>query len=462
MLWLYLHFPHLALDSYHFDLGKEQQLALYNKQNIITQFSQTLRQYGIETGISATTAYALYPDVVLLPEQETDALEALANWAYDLCPQLVINPPDGLLLEVSGMRKLYPSLSAYCRELMTGLQEKGYTTQLATGQTPLAAKLLAKSAKGRCLSEPRALVQQLDRLLLEELDIPTSSAEALFSMGIRDYPSLQKLPAAELSKRFGPELTRYLLKLTGQLPDPQDFYTPEPCFRRKLHLTFDADAASALLFPLKRLLSELESHLRRLQMATQSLLLIMGHRAQTDSYLQIETAEPLYQKEELLPLFQLKLERVQVYDTITAITLQVDQLSPQIRADDDLFLGEEKQHADSQRLLRELQAKFGEDKVSGLVAREDHRPEFASIYHPPGMPGPLCPKAGRPLWLLPTPEPLNYRYFSLLAGPERLQAAWWTQQAVQRDYFVARHHSGGLCWLYKDKQGNWFLHGWFS
>ena len=66
------------------------------------------------------------------------------------------------------------------------------------------------------------------------------------------------------------------------------------------------------------------------------------------------------------------------------------------------------------------------------------------------------------MWLLEPPRPLAEGEFTLLAGPERIEAGWWDGAEARRDYFIARTGEASLAWIYREREGNWFLHGWFA
>jgi len=51
---------------------------------------------------------------------------------------------------------------------------------------------------------------------------------------------------------------------------------------------------------------------------------------------------------------------------------------------------------------------------------------------------------------------------SLLSGPERIESGWWDGGEIGRDYFVGSDAQGGELWLYRDRGGQWFVHGIFS
>jgi protein ImuB len=52
----------------------------------------------------------------------------------------------------------------------------------------------------------------------------------------------------------------------------------------------------------------------------------------------------------------------------------------------------------------------------------------------------------------------------MLAGPERIEAGWWDEKPVSRDYFVARNPRGETLWVYRELSTprQWYLHGVFA
>ena len=55
-------------------------------------------------------------------------------------------------------------------------------------------------------------------------------------MGIYTLGQLAQLPRAGLGKRFGQQLTQYLGRLQGELPDPRQSIRPQTRFFRQQHL----------------------------------------------------------------------------------------------------------------------------------------------------------------------------------------------------------------------------------
>jgi protein ImuB len=96
--------------------------------------------------------------------------------------------------------------------------------------------------------------------------------------------------------------------------------------------------------------------------------------------------------------------------------------------------------------------------------------------------------ACRPPWLLVAPEAIAETDVELLRGPERLREPWWhgsqtmaaqstteletgqvneslpsgKPMGAARDYYLARHHEGGLCWVFRrEGEPGLYLQGWF-
>jgi protein ImuB len=71
------------------------------------------------------------------------------------------------------------------------------------------------------------------------------------------------------------------------------------------------------------------------------------------------------------------------------------------------------------------------------------------------------------LWLLAEPrrlamiagEPCLDGPLALKQGPERIETGWWDGQRVARDYYVAESPAGARLWVFRERRGEWYLHG---
>jgi protein ImuB len=52
----------------------------------------------------------------------------------------------------------------------------------------------------------------------------------------------------------------------------------------------------------------------------------------------------------------------------------------------------------------------------------------------------------------------------LIRGPERIEAGWWDDQTVGRDYYVAQGTDASCYWIYleRSQDARWFLHGMYA
>jgi len=171
-----------------------------------------------------------------------------------------------------------------------------------------------------------------------------------------------------------------------------------------------------------------------------------------------------------------------------SLALRATHLHPAEQDNADLFAQQagSNQNSDISTVLDKLRARLGSNAVQSLDIADSHIPEQAwkmanfgkasdstAANHYSGvLPAtpPINRPASRPLWLLENPAPVQAKdqrlywrgELELLQGPERIDGNWW-QQAICRDYFIARHHEGALYWVYRDRlTDNWFVHGAFG
>ena len=122
-------------------------------------------------------------------------------------------------------------------------------------------------------------------------------------------------------------------------------------------------------------------------------------------------------------------------------------------------------------LLEQLQARLGRDAIKKVYSLNDHRPEYAYHFNDVANKQNQPLKQQRPFWLLPQPQRLPQKDnspwlngpVSLLKGPERIEAGWWSGDDIRRDYYIAVDKNGSHLWIFQEfKQQQWYLHGIFS
>jgi protein ImuB len=470
-LWLYLHFPLLALEAQQVQPGVA--VLLDERGQRLRLCSYEAVQAGLEPGLASATAYSICPELEVFrphPARLQQQLESLALWAGSFSAQIVLYPPEGLLLEIATMLQYFGGLERFIQQLQARLSTQGFKVRYATGHTPLAARLLARSERPRCLEGRAAHLNLLQALPIEQLEIPPRQQTQLRGMGLLQLAQLQALPRDALGRRFGRALLEYLDRITGQRPDPQTRFEPPPLFQQHHEFSREVEHSLALLFPLHRMLEALAGYLQLRGLLAVQLELTLVERDGGHELHPLGHAAGSADAETWLTLCRLRLEQVRLSRPVVALQLEVERFKTQAQHNTDLFTPSAPvEHALD--LLSRLQVRLGEGAVQPVSFCADHRPEYSVKVHPCSGANRAVdkivqvPPGERPGWLLQTPQPLAAglpAHIELLAGPERISSGWWDQHPVRRDYYIARWRDGRRGWLFRDAQGKWFVHGWFG
>ena len=106
---------------------------------------------GLRAGMALTDARARHPDLIALPDDpaaDRALLERLADWARRYTPLLAQDPPDALVLDMTGGAHLFGGEEALLADIRARLTAMGFTPRLAIAGTPeAAAALTARKAQ---------------------------------------------------------------------------------------------------------------------------------------------------------------------------------------------------------------------------------------------------------------------------------------------------------------------------
>ena len=276
------------------------------------------------------------------------------------------------------------------------------------------------------------------------------------------------LPPGELARRLSPELLAYIQKIQGTRPDPRTPWQPPHSFRQQADFVQEIEHTQGLLFPLQRMLVELEEDLCWRQQDTDSLRLVLKHRHAEPTRLQIRTSGPEHRADHFLNLVRLRLEQHSLSAPVISMVLLVKHFLLREAPSGQDLLGETQDLNEAwHTLISRLQARLGDQALRQLSPQADHRPERAwsasEVLRKTGTPPvPAAELPRRPLWLLKGPQPLTEAPVTWFSGPERISGGWWDGQRVHRDYYIAQLSSGQLAWVSRDAREGWFVHGWFG
>ncbi len=284
MLWLSLYLRHLALDAFARGGARLQTpLAIYDVQGNrqwVHDCNPAAVRLGIEPGMPLSAALSLCAALQTHrrnEQAELAALEGIARWAGQFTPVISLQPPDGLLLEISASLKLFGGVEALRRRIAKGLNALGYGAQIAIAPTPLGARLLSLAGIEQLAADRSTLSRLLLTLPVEVLEWETTTLQALRSMGLRTLCDCLRLPRDGLARRFGAPFLHYLDRALGAVPDPQLRFEPPPRFASTLMLPAEVATTDALLFAARRLLLELVGFLHARGSGVQALKLTLDH-----------------------------------------------------------------------------------------------------------------------------------------------------------------------------------------
>jgi protein ImuB len=469
MLWLCLYLPHFALELQPpLNTGCVAVTDRHGSRRRLIACNAASGKAGLHCGLDATTALARVPTLTLIDRtkpRERTSLNALAAWAEQYSSCVCLDAERWLLwIEIGASQGYFGGLATLTQAIELGIDSLGYTAVMGVAPTVESAALLAHDAHRTPVLRLSDLPAALASVALSKLAISVATVDVLRGIGWRTIGEMLAIPRDQLARRFGPELVRYLQRLLGECADPRQPYRAPATYRRRFELAAPVYASEALLFPLRRLLGELQGYLRARDTALQRLRLTLCHDHLPATVLELRTTAPQRDGARLLALLRERLDRTPLSSATTELIVSVDQFIPLGDTQIDLFDTTARDNT-WQDLLDKLRARLGDHAVHRLGLKDDHRPEKAWCILQQGEASKLTNEADnqsdqpdRPLWLL---QPMRLEQLPTLLGkPERIEAGWWSGEDIRRDYYIAETAEGSRWWLYRDAStAHWFLHG---
>lgn len=485
-LWMAVCLPNLAFDALRGPVAHEPAVVptvvvepLKGQVYVVAANGQA-RKFGIAPGSKLNAALALAASLKVLersPRIERANLEALAAWAQTLTPTVSIEPPETLLLEVSGSLKLFHSLAAIKLKIEEKIAERQWSRRLCAAPTPLAALWLARNASEDVLSLG-ALSARVGSLPLRVTHWPAEVQALLADLGARTIGDCLRLPRDGFARRAGPIYLDALDRALGRRFDLRAEFTQPERWSDARELYQESSNAAVFMAAVEHMLDRLIVDLRRRQTQVRSLKIVFEHLQHPPTCESFDWVEPTHERGRLLSLLRDRLERIVLPAPAIRLCVSTGPLQALRSTPVDLF---DKTPVETLAhvLLERLRGRLGLAAVYGMALSAEHRPEFAwsksaarplaALTHTAAAPSPWAQT--RPLWLLPCPLPLSsseaHRYYEgtlkLRSGPERIESGWWDERDVGRDYYTVVSSFGQHLWVYKDRRScDWHLHGLFG
>lgn len=512
MLWVALHCPTLSLDwiERRFPVPLIPAMAVTARrgnQIYILQANKAAQQHGIAIHQPLASALSIFPDLVVVehdPDEERKALHEAASVALRFTPHIVMRD-SGLIAEISRSLKLFGGLKQLCQSLNRAVAAQGL--QLCAGAAPTAqgAWLLAQSAPLRTVINGMGsrLPSLLDALPVHLLHSIQPHLEVIRGIGCKTLADLRQLPRNGLAQRFGPELLAELDQAYGNSPGPQKWFEPPPVFRQKMELMAQVEGIELLLMSIQRMIEQMCGWLASRQAAVLEFSFILHHehsprQPRASTLIDIKLSERSSDPSHLMALLRERLERTTTAAPTGALELEASEITAGEKDNLKLFPAPQSEATSLNRFIEKTSARLGPKAITSLTIIPDHRPE-CSQRHQPIQPRGTSSEAGRgnkaasrklvprkstrysasvpnrPAWLMEKPmelklqrqKPVYGSLLKLLTGPERIEAGWWDDAMVARDYFIAENELGQLLWIYREADpvthsSRWYLQGLFG
>jgi protein ImuB len=337
---------------------------------------------GLRPGMALADARAMYPGIAVAdadPDADRRMLIAIADWCDRYTPLVGLDPPDGLLLDITGCAHLFGGEEALRRDIMARLARQGFQARAAVADTVGCAWAVARYGKElRVLSD-----QTRDALLplpLAALRIAPDIVADLAQVGLKRIADVIDRPRAPLAARFGEDFVHRIDQALGRADEPITPRLPVPPFVTERRFADPIALEADVLGTIEHLARELVKLMER---RGEGARLIEAALFRTDGKVHrivAGTGAPLRDAARIRALFVERLAAISDeydpgfgYDVVrlgARATERCDPTQTGLVASD--HAAEELTH-----LIDRLGARFGLRRVTRIVPQDTHIPEFA-------------------------------------------------------------------------------------
>lgn len=457
------------------------------------------QRLGLLAGMTLADARARCPELAVAPsDTQADArlLDRLAAEMTRFTPMVALDPPDGLLLDISGCAHLFGGEDALVRQVAAAT---GFTTHPALGSCSASARALARFGYP---SDRRDEAVALRRLPIAALELEGDALLALRRAGLTTLGELEKRPLKVLEARFGKAASLRLRQVLGDTGSPITPRRTLPTIRAEARFAEPLIRTDDALEVIEDLLEQAARQLEERQQGGRRFIAQLERSDGVRRRLAVETGLPVRDPAVVMRLLRERIETLS--DPLDpgfgfdAIRLAVPRAEPLAQRQAGLE-GDDGAVEDSvSALIDRLATRLGQDRVLRLRSRDTHIPEIAQGFVPAGSslqePWSVSPApVQRPLYLFTPPQvietiaevpdgpPQRFRWrgelrdIRLAEGPERIAGEWWRRReghlpgggGLTRDYYRVEDVQGRRYWVFRhglfqeDPTPRWYIHGLF-
>jgi len=456
---------------------------------------------GLTPGLPLADARARIPDLAAFdvdPEGDAALIERLADGCDRYTPMVAIDPPDGLLLDISGATHPFGGEEGLADDIARRLGEAGFRLRLALAGTPEAAHALARHQNAPAAGETAAV----RRLPVEALRLDGEQTLALRRAGLKTIGDLAARPIGSFAARFGEAAAAALRRLIGQSDSRIAPRRVPPALLVERRFAEPVARTEDMLAALGELAGEAAETLDRRGQGGRRFAARLYRSDGLVRDLAVETGLPTRDPALLIRLMRERIDALADpidpgfgFDLIRLAVPVVEPLGPAQLALEGGSLAEGELAA----LIDRLSTRLGRGRVRRFAARDTHIPEQAAFAFPAiegagsaewDAPHPGDPPL-RPLHLFDPPQPidaigaevpdgppLRFRWrraqheVARYEGPERIASEWWRRDGralPTRDYYRIEDARGRRFWIFRHglygaevANPRWYMHGVFG
>ncbi|NGM61744.1 DNA polymerase Y family protein [Sphingobacterium sp. SGG-5] len=460
-------------------------------RTMIKAANKIANREGVFVGMVLADAQAILPQLHVLPE-EPDATEnvlnSLAQWCLRFTPIVAIEPPDGLLLDISGCPHLWGGEHPYLDDLMDRLHKGGYEVRAAIADTIGCAWAIARHGQHRIVVPTGAQEEALITLPPTALRLEPAVVERLHKLGFHTIGQFIHIAPGTLRRRFGSTFTARLGQALGTVFETLQPIQPLKSYQEHLPCLEPICTATGIKIALQRLLELLCNTLAKEGKGMRRGI-FKGYRIDGNvQQISIGTSRASHSPTHLFRLFELQIPTIEPALGIELFVLEALLVEDINEAQETLWesRGDSTEIAE---LMDNIVAKIGINTIHRYLPAAHHWPERAirdRISSDMHLQTTWPTQNLRPLHLLPHPEPIEVmvplpdyppilfrhrkKIYKLVKvdGPERIEQEWWITNGKPRDYYRVEDESGARYWLFRsghysdDSAPEWFIHGFFA
>ncbi len=356
---------------------------------VLSSLSAEAEAEGLCRGQPLRDAQAMCPALVTRlrnPQAERAFLAGLRRWAGKYSPWVGEEPPEALVIDISGCAHLFGGEEALLRTVQADCAALGVTVCAGVGDTVGAAWALARHAgqpvravrtgdaieqearasrsrarrrrgreRGRewgrewgrerdgaipaqpgaqeeehatRIAAPGQMRAALAPLPVAALRLSGAAVEMLTRLGLHRVEDLMGMPRAALARRAGADVTRRLDQALGVEPEPVSPIRAAPRFAVRLTLPEPIGLQRDILAGLDRLLPALGRRLHRQGRGARRVRLHLLRTDQTMQWVEVGLARPSADPDRIRPLLAMKLGEVDAGFGIDVLRLEAVQSEP--------------------------------------------------------------------------------------------------------------------------------------